>query len=129
MRSLKREHSSAGSEHLPYKQRVTGSNPVVPTKKPTIWWVSSFMHVVYILYSKEADRYYIGHTGDNLDERIRKHLSNHKGYTSQHKNWKLVYSETYSNKSDAYSRERELKRWKSKSRIKKLIAGSEHPAL
>jgi hypothetical protein len=25
--------SSAGSEHLPYKQRVTGSNPVAPTKK------------------------------------------------------------------------------------------------
>ena len=24
--------SSAGSEHLPYKQRVTGSNPVGPTK-------------------------------------------------------------------------------------------------
>jgi len=28
-----REHSSAGSEHLPYKQRVTGSNPVAPTSK------------------------------------------------------------------------------------------------
>ena len=28
-----REHSSAGLEHLPYKQGVTGSNPVAPTKK------------------------------------------------------------------------------------------------
>jgi hypothetical protein len=27
-----RELSSAGSEHLPYKQRVTGSNPVAPTE-------------------------------------------------------------------------------------------------
>jgi hypothetical protein len=26
-----RELSSVGSEHLPYKQRVTGSNPVAPT--------------------------------------------------------------------------------------------------
>ena len=26
------ELSSAGSEHLPYKQGVTGSNPVAPTK-------------------------------------------------------------------------------------------------
>ena len=26
------EHSSAGSEHLPYKQRVLGSNPSVPTE-------------------------------------------------------------------------------------------------
>jgi hypothetical protein len=25
--------SSAGSEHLPYKQRVGGSNPSTPTKK------------------------------------------------------------------------------------------------
>lgn len=26
-------HSSAGSEHLPYKQRVGGSNPSTPTGK------------------------------------------------------------------------------------------------
>ena len=26
-----RELSSAGSEHLPYKQRVIGSNPIAPT--------------------------------------------------------------------------------------------------
>ncbi len=29
----KRELSSAGSEHLPYKQRVGGSNPSAPTSK------------------------------------------------------------------------------------------------
>ena len=29
----RREFSSAGLEHLPYKQRVTGSNPVTPTKE------------------------------------------------------------------------------------------------
>jgi hypothetical protein len=28
--------SSVGSEHLPYKQRVTGSNPVAPTKKKSL---------------------------------------------------------------------------------------------
>ncbi len=27
------EFSSAGLEHLPYKQRVTGSNPVTPTNR------------------------------------------------------------------------------------------------
>jgi hypothetical protein len=34
LRALKinRELSSAGSEHLPYKQRVGGSNPSAPTK-------------------------------------------------------------------------------------------------
>ena len=29
----KGEISSAGSEHLPYKQGVTGSNPVSPTEE------------------------------------------------------------------------------------------------
>ena len=32
----KGEISSAGSEHLPYKQRVTGSNPVSPTKPHSV---------------------------------------------------------------------------------------------
>ena len=27
------EFSSVGSEHLPYKQGVAGSNPTIPTKK------------------------------------------------------------------------------------------------
>ena len=30
-----RAFSSAGSEHLPYKQRVGGSNPSTPTEKST----------------------------------------------------------------------------------------------
>ena len=34
LHSLLRGFSSAGSEHLPYKQRVGGSNPSTPTKKP-----------------------------------------------------------------------------------------------
>ena len=30
---ITREHSSAGSEHLPYKKRAGGSNPSAPTVK------------------------------------------------------------------------------------------------
>jgi hypothetical protein len=32
----KREFSSVGSEHLPYKQRVGGSNPSTPTVKKAL---------------------------------------------------------------------------------------------
>ena len=42
--------SSAGSEHLPYKQGVTGSNPVLPTKKASIF--RSF----FFVYSKSKIR-------------------------------------------------------------------------
>ena len=45
---LIREHSSAGSEHLPYKQGVTGSNPVAPTKK-SHFLVAFFMSVSFLL--------------------------------------------------------------------------------
>lgn len=34
--SRKREHSSVGSERLPYKQRVGGSNPSAPTKRNAV---------------------------------------------------------------------------------------------
>ena len=86
------------------------------------------MYTVYILYSISADKYYVGHTGDDIQERIRKHLSNHKGFTSLFKDWQLMYSETFETKSEAYQREMEIKGWKNKKKIEKLIRDSEHPA-
>ncbi len=89
---------------------------------------------VYILYSLFLDKYYVGHTGDELHERLRKHLSDHDGFTGKAKDWKLLYHERYETKSEAYTRERQIKGWKSKRMIGQLIekhssAGSEHPDL
>ncbi|WP_228376810.1 GIY-YIG nuclease family protein [Chryseobacterium formosense] len=39
----------------------------------------------YILYSKSLDKYYIGHSCEDLQERLRKHLSNHTGFTDKAK--------------------------------------------
>ena len=86
------------------------------------------MFYCYILYSSICNSYYIGHTSETLEERIRKHNSNHKGFTGRANDWKVVYYEIYQTKAQAYKREREIKSWKSSLRIKKLI-GSEHPAL
>ena len=50
----KREISSAGSEHLPYKQGVTGSNPVSPTKprqKPGFFYIWKTTSTYYFLKS------------------------------------------------------------------------------
>jgi putative endonuclease len=82
----------------------------------------------YILYSPTAKKYYIGHTSEPIEERLRKHNSNHKGFTGKFKDWKIAYSETFPSKELAYAREREVKAWKSKTRIQKLIDGSEHSA-
>jgi len=83
---------------------------------------------LYIIYSSLKDRYYIGHTGEELAERLRKHNSNHRGFTGRIGDWTIVYSEDYDSKSDAYKRELEIKSWKSRKRIEKLI-GSDHPDL
>ena len=81
---------------------------------------------VYILYSLTRDRYYIGHTGDQPEERLRKHNTNHKGFTGKTGDWEIVYLEEYPTKELAYKRERELKSWKSRKRIEFLV-GSGHP--
>ena len=44
-RNRKREFSSAGLEHLPYKQRVGGSNPSTPTKSRRLFKSSFFVLV------------------------------------------------------------------------------------
>lgn len=75
----------------------------------------------YIIFSPSTDKYYIGHTSD-LDERLRKHNSNHKGFTGKADDWQFVYTENFSSKTEAYQRERQIKAWKSREKIKSLIA-------
>ena len=84
------------------------------------------MWTFYILYSSILNKYYVGHTGDKLAERLRKHNSDHKGFTGGVGDWKVVYTESFDIKEEAYRREREIKNWKSRKLIEKLI-GSEHP--
>ena len=81
------------------------------------------MYYFYILYSANIDRYYIGHCED-IAGRLERHLSNHQGFTGQAKDWKVVYSEAYELKKEAYQRERQVKKWKSRKAIQKLINGS-----
>ncbi|RLD58138.1 MAG: GIY-YIG nuclease family protein [Bacteroidetes bacterium] len=77
-------------------------------------------YFVYIIYSKNIDKFYIGFT-KNISERIRKHNSNHKGFTGKTNDWVIVYNEEFKTKSEAYSREREIKSWKNRNKITELI--------
>jgi len=78
----------------------------------------------YILFSQSLNKYYIGHSCEDLNERLRKHLSDHKGFTSKAKDWIIIHRENYNSKSEAYKREKEIKAWKSKSKIFQLIKNS-----
>jgi putative endonuclease len=102
--------------------RVTGSNPVTPTKTSRHVAAFLFMARLYILYSETLDKFYVGATADDLNQRIRRHLTDHRGFTATAKDWKLVYNEEFDSISDALKREKQIKAWKSKTMIKKLIA-------
>jgi putative endonuclease len=101
--------------------RVGGSNPSTPTVsliKRLFLFMSCYF---YILHSKSKDKFYLGHSCDELKERVRRHNSNHKGFTGKTKDWELVYFEEFSSKEEAYGRERKVKSWKSKAKILELI--------
>ena len=77
------------------------------------------MFTTYIIFSKNLDKYYIGHTTD-LQQRLVKHLANHNGFTGRTNDWVIVHQEIFDSKEQAYKREREIKNWKSRKMIEKL---------
>jgi putative endonuclease len=78
-------------------------------------------YTLYILYSATLDKYYVGFTGDLLEERLSRHNSNHKGFTGG-RDWVLKYAEDYLDKSTVLKREKEIKSKKSRKYIESLIA-------
>ncbi|MBK8145472.1 MAG: GIY-YIG nuclease family protein [Bacteroidetes bacterium] len=91
-------------------------------------------HYTYILHSTTINKYYVGFTSDDLQERLRKHNTNHKGFNGGVGDWEIVYTETFDSATEARQRELQIKKWKSNIMIQKLImkhraAGSEHPDL
>ena len=77
-------------------------------------------YYTYILYSQKRDRYYIGSTGDDPYERLRRHNSKHKGFTGTANDWTYFHLEEYSSKEDAIRREKEIKSKKSRKYIESL---------
>lgn len=63
---------------------------------------------VYILYSTDFDRFYIGMTQD-LERRIKEHNSGKTKSTKGFRPWKLVYSEVVEDRISARCRESYLK--------------------
>ncbi len=74
----------------------------------------------YILYSEKLTRFYIGSTTMSVEERLKKHLGKHKGFTGKVKDWTIYHKEEFETKPQALLRERELKSWKSSERIRCL---------
>ena len=78
------------------------------------------MHFAYILYSPSKNKYYIGSCQD-IEDRIRKHNTNHSGFTGKTGDWTLKWKEPHQDKIAALKREKQIKNWKSRVMIEKLI--------
>ncbi len=78
------------------------------------------MFFVYILKSIKSGTYYIGCTND-IERRLKEHNSGISIYTKTDKPWKLCYNEAFNSLSEARKRENQIKSWKKRKAIEKLI--------
>ncbi len=81
------------------------------------------MIACYIIFSKKLDRFYIGVTQSDLNERISKHnngsYGNHR-YTAKANDWELFICIECENIRKATSIEKQIKKMKSSVYIKNL---------
>ena len=76
-------------------------------------------YFLYILQSQSGD-YYIG-TTHNLKRRITYHNAGKVRSTKGKRPWKMLYSEKFDTLSGARKRELQIKNWKSRAAIERLI--------
>ncbi len=74
----------------------------------------------YILYSVTIDKFYVGHTKDVLSERIRRHNTNHKGFTGQANDWEVVFHHQNESVQEGLKLERRIKKRGAKRYIQGL---------
>ena len=83
------------------------------------------MFTVYAIVSESTKKIYIGQTVDinlRLDQHNSKDGNHLSKYTKQNKGpWKLLYTEFYKTRSGALKREKQLKSFRGREFIKKLI--------
>ena len=78
---------------------------------------------LYILRSQTTNRYYVGQTQD-IDSRLTYHNANYSKSLKNRGPWQLVYREEYATRADAVRRKRQIKRWKDRDMIDRLVGAS-----
>jgi len=79
------------------------------------------MYFTSILYSVIKDKYYVGSCED-VNKRLIKHNTSHSGFTGKTGDWVIKWVEEHASKTDALRREKQIKAWKSRKMIEKLIS-------
>ncbi|MFH1192845.1 MAG: GIY-YIG nuclease family protein [Candidatus Jorgensenbacteria bacterium] len=77
-------------------------------------------HIFYILQSLKSNRYYLGSTED-IEKRLAKHNKGEVKSTKAYRPWKVVYVESFATRQEARRRELQIKSWKKREAIERLI--------
>jgi putative endonuclease len=80
------------------------------------------MFYVYVIYNEQHKKIYIGQT-NNIERRVIEHnLHRIKGYTARFKGeWRLILKESFTTRSEALRREKQLKEHQGREYIKQYI--------
>ena len=78
------------------------------------------MFYIYILQNREG-KHYIGFSGKDPEERTSEHNQAKSRWTRYKGPWRLVYSEAFETKQEAFLRERQIKSFKGGKAFKALI--------
>ena len=84
--------------------------------------LDSMPYFLYVLRSVPTGRYYIGSAEDPAF-RLGEHNWGKVGSTKAYRPWELVHLEEYATRSEAYARERYVKRQKSRTWIERDLIG------
>lgn len=95
------------------RKGIKGSNPFSSAMEAERFYV-------YILQSLKDFSFYTGQCAD-LDARMSKHFDGMSKYTATKRPLRLVYFESYKTRTEAFSREKEIKKMKSRKYIENLI--------
>ena len=79
------------------------------------------MFTVYIIYSANSDRFYVGYTSD-LVKRIHEHNSGMNTSTANSYDWVVQFSRKFENRIQAVEFENFIKKKKSRKYIQWLIS-------
>jgi putative endonuclease len=67
------------------------------------------MYTTYIINSENIDKFYVGSSSDALKERLRRHNSNHSGFTGKVNDWVVIFSTIFSSVYEARALEKKIK--------------------
>ena len=82
------------------------------------------MFSVYILFSEEHDKYYVGQT-DDLERRLLQHNElSENSFTSRYRPWELGHTIDVPDRTIAIKMERFIKKQKSKKYLREVVAST-----